>query len=638
MLVKQIESFINELKPLQNVVAIDAELYSSFVSHFKSRDAESELDANDLQFIQEQFKRRWLRDTEGDYTLYPTEVNQLWVRLSKEIAPLSGKSYIQVLFPEVINVLDFNNLSSLTDTENPENLYIGYDPRTLFRKRALCEHLRSQKQKTLSSYREISKKNLTPLTVEELSRLKLCKPRVGVGQFSIGDQVYVDFWDFIKRSILPELNSKDEVPIELLPHLLFLIDRYFELQEAQGEFSLFKKETADFLGFLYKVKPERLGLLYGIKIGSGDELCYLLDILITIHTAKDFVIDDQLKALLTWMYQRNSALQCESKPLANFYRRLQRNSLGQFEESAFTKGSYKRDCLTMLLSLFVLKFEYLPFMGKRISTWDKTNEVFSQAASIYALLEVPLANNDVDALVHLYEHEVQENIKNLLRDTDVLTSITRYSSTLSWCENVRSGTLSRLGVNWYQPELLMYALIRHRSKDLTSKSKISLFLDNLVHTYSQETSELQTHLRVNILFHELLGLLEPMERKSILLLLKLSVTQPVNDLFLIDCSYHIAKKLSFLVGGLPLSSRIHFFSGPPRLAAFDGMGIDASIRRVVEIVAVYKQRVNTLKIDESVSAKLVDYLQKLTKPILSNTEQQEVERSVRSLDSIGAST
>lgn len=639
MLVKRITKFMEDLGSA-SLMKCDTEIHALFLARFAGRAEESMLTKDDIAFMVTQFKERWslVCDTKGDYTLYPGGVNQLWVQLAKEFAPIVKETYLKILLPSIKNTVDFNNLTALTDSERPENLYVGYNQETLYRKRGLCEHLIA-KHYVLSTRRSLSKNNeLRALSIEELTRLKVCEnPK---GAFSIADEPFISFWDFLVKKVFSHLNKDNEPPLDFLPYLLLVIEQYYLLKDEELDFSLFKKALNTFLSFLYKMDLEQVNRFYGCQIQFKGKQYYLLELLIKINSASAFDIDEDLAIILAWMHQINPALYIVNKSLAPVYDSLQLLSPGEPKAGLITANHTLYDCKTMLLSLFVLDFDYLPLCEKSISILDKSNKVFSQAAHIYSLFEPLIAENKTAECAAMYRSVIKRYIAPHDADTGFFTLLTTsFDSTHRWYELVQSGSLTLLDVNWYEPELLMHALVRFRSPDLETHNKIDSFLNELIQTYNQKANELQKQLRVNILFAELLKALDLKDKRVLLMSLQLYFHHDVQSTFLANCTYHIGIHLTRLAV-IRQDNGLNFFSGTRKMERVTFALAENGLTNIGEVVDSCKKHLHLLKrsIEPTLFEKLLDYLQNLGGHIVTCVEKRHAKDSVSVLDSIGAYT
>lgn len=301
------------------------------------------------------------------------------------------------------------------------------------------------------------------------------------------------------------MQDKGSTPIELLPHLLALIEQYHTLKTEEADFKLFKKAAQNLFKFLYQNRLEDINYFYGIEIQHKGKKYYLLDLLIIINKAESYVLDEHLDALATWLYNYNPALQSTSPELESVYAKLKRRNSHRCTDMLSLDDQRElllSQSLSLVLSLFTVEFDYLPLTGSTIKFWDMTNKVFSEAVGIFSLFEPLLINNRVDELFPLYQKVISECITPERSDASVYTWITRYQCVSDWYEHAENNTLSKINVEWFQPEMLIHTLLRFSTDDGRVMSQIDRFLDELIHTYTQNKPELFKKFRVNILFSD----------------------------------------------------------------------------------------------------------------------------------------
>lgn len=638
MLVQNILIFIKDLKGIRDLTPCDIHIYNNFVIKFTHRAPHEKLNSSDIQFLMDIFRERWeeIVDSKNDYMLNIQVFNQYWIQLAKDLASFTNKGYLQILLPGITNTVDFNNLSQLTETVRFENFYLGYGNKVLYRKRGLCEHL-IDKQFVLSTCRDLGTSKLSPLSVDELARLQSCKQRNG--KFSIGEEAFADFWDFVQKKVFPRLQSKGEMRMDLLAHLLGLIEQYYALKTTSANFKFFKQSAQRFFKLIYQNKLDNINCFYGIEIPFKGKNYYLLDFLIVINRSQTYVLDEHLNAIIEWLYQFHPALKIIYRELEPVYAKLEKVSHRDIVRTMAVKESSIDQCLTLILSLFTTEFEYLPLSGNTISLWDMTHTVFSEASGIFLLFEPLLASNKIDDLIPQYEKIIKEFIKPGGSDLSLYTWITRFKSVKDWYKHVENNSLSKIGVNWFQPELLIHVLLRLTPCDPLISSQINTFLDELIHTYAQDKNELLKQLRVNILFSNFIKRLSSQDRKHLMILTQLYHIDDVKNNFLSNCIYHIANSLSHLTT-ITDGGSIQFFTGIRRVNISKLIISLREYEHVNKIVDAFKTRVYSpdLHLDTKLLEKLMVYLRTLSRPILTIKEQQEAQSSARTLDYLGAPT
>ncbi|BCA96850.1 hypothetical protein TUM19329_32110 [Legionella antarctica] len=642
MLVRKILEFINDLKEIRELSPDDMLLIESLEEKFKHCASRQQLNADNIQFLMNCFELRSQQvevGFENDYMLNTGLANQKWIQLAKDIAPLTQKKYVQVLLPKITNSVDFNNLSLLTETERPENFYLGNDNRTLYRKRGLCEHLTTNGF-ILSTHRYLRTNILSAMSIKELTRLQSCKQLNG--GFSIGEEQFTNFWNFLQKKVFTKLQSKGEMPLDLLPHLLSLIDKYYELKTKGSDFKLFKQAAQDFFIQLDKYCLDEINFFYGVEISFKEKKLYLLDFLIVINKVENYVLDEHFSALAEWLFKFNSVLKSKHTELYPFYNQVDRNNLNEGHPGARRDSAQEyslNQCLTMLLSLFTLEFDYLPLTGHTISFWDMTNPVFSEGKKIFSMFKPLLVSNMIDQLVPQYRSFIEEYIVPARAEQSLYILLTRYDSVNDWYRHVDNSTLFKRGVIWFQPELLMHVLLRVRAHVPAIVIQIDKFLDELIHTCAQDNYDLLKQFRVNILFSNFKKKLPEQEQEYLIILLQLYEHRDTHTFFLSNCIDYIVNRLSnissFRTGG-----SIQFFSAVRKIDCSKIVFSPMSYENLNEIIDLIKGRLQSpeLNLDEDLLEKMIIYLRTLSRPILSIEELQEDISRARTGDYLGAPT
>ena len=637
MLVQSILKLIEDLNKFKNLASIDVLLLNNLRHHIEHLPPNQQLEDGDFRFLLDCFKVRWdnIVDTEHDYMLNPGPTNQRWIAFAKELAPFTNKNYLQILLPSITNTIDFNNLTALTETERLQNFYLGDGNKVLYRKRGLCEHL-IDKNYALSSCRELSTSKLSALSIEELSRLQSCKQING--QFSVQGEFFTDFWDFLRKKVFTRLQTQGKMSLDLLPHLLILIEHYHTLKDNNDSYSLFKQSVHDFFKCIAKHKLEDINFFYGVEIPYKGKTFYLLDFLIVMQKADCYVLDDHFNALMEWLYTYDPALRTTNTKLEPFYKRLEQRC-GHPQKHQEQNQNLLIRCLNFLLSLFTVNFDFIPFTGENISFWDISKSVFSEAGELFFLLAPPLAKNQTTELTARYQNVIEQFILPGSNDSSLYTWATRYQNVYDWYDCAKSNTLSKMGVNWYEPELIMHTLSRYKSNSPASMPQINKFLDELMRTYAQDNNELHKRLRVNVLFSNFIKELSIEEQRYLHLLLQLYQKYDVKNNFLNNCVYHIAHRLSQM-GTTKEGGAIQFFSGIRRVdvTKFDisATGVD----HLSTVIDAFKTKLYSpdFIVAPQLLDKMMTYLRSISRPILTIKEHEDAKSNANTLDYLGAPT
>ncbi|HHF7366999.1 TPA: hypothetical protein ACPSKY_002123 [Legionella bozemanae] len=634
MLVQRILDFIQTLEREGNLSSCDAKLHECLFERFSKRIAGDDLTRDDFFYLLACYKSRWeaIVDRDDDYTRNPSTINQHWIDLAKELAPLVRINYLKILIPTLVNEKDLNDFSSLDETVNLFNFYLGHGEKTLYRKLSFCSHLESW-QFELSTYR--ADKKLSVVTVDELARLKLCKQTSR--EVSVNSESFKNFWDLMRKKVFVRLRNRGHMPIAFLPHLLELIEQYYSLKERGLDFTHFKKEINNLFRRLYDYNLADVNFLYGTKIEYKENEEYLLDLFIALHTANNYdEINYEIQTLGKWLFAFNSDLQATRKELQPVYQ----DRAGKIAEKPFIKTDAFVNCCKLLVSLFTTQFELSFFFTRQThSLWDKKANVFPEAYGIFTVLLPLIAANKPKALEDAYEEIIQDIIIPARRDNSFYTWFTRYQPTIKWLELVQDCKLNELGVHWFEPELLFNALQLFDTKNPSVQMRINHLLDDIIQTYAQHQNELMKQFRVNILFTEFLNGLSEYHSKRLLILIKLCDLERAKSQFLSNCTKHINAQIAQLSQSTESSSLCFFSRIRNKSERVDLFKLPEKAKDVESMIIEYKTQLSALSVEPGKAENISTYLFKIGQPILTVTQKEKAKNSGRPiLDYIGQYT
>ncbi|WP_131793831.1 hypothetical protein [Fluoribacter gormanii] len=616
MLVQRILDFIETLKKESPLSPCDQKLRECLSERFSKNNPTDILNQDDFLFLIACYKTRWDSIVDdNDYMLNPSAINLHWIDLARELGPLTKINYLKILIPTLSNEKDLNDFSSLNETVNLFNFYLGYGGNTLYRKLSFCRHLEKWRFE-LSTYR--ADKKLSVVTVDELARLKLCKQTER--QVSVDTEIFKNFWDLMRKKVFVNLRAQGRMPIALLPHLMELVERYYYLQTNKVEFVEFKKEIEKFFHRLYEYELADVNFLYGSKIKYKQNEEYLVDLFIALHTAKNYSeLDYEIETLSKWLFKYNPDLKATSKELEPVYQELSEEV--EEKEEAFIKTDAFINCCKLIVSLFTTQFELsLLFTQQTSSLWDIENTVFPEAYTILTVLLPLIAANKPKALETAYEDIIRDIILPARKDTGWFACFTRHKQTIRWFDLVRDCKYNELGVYWFEPERLFNALLLFNTNNDAVKTRTNHFLDDIIQTYAQDENELMKQFRVNVLFSEFLNGLSEHHCTHLLRLIKLCDLDIAKFRFLSNCSKHINKQASRLCQTIESSSPC-FFSMPQKgdkvkLFKF------SEAKDVQSMIVDYKNHLYELTLDAKKLEKISNYLFKIGQPILSVTQKE----------------
>ncbi|WP_392538711.1 hypothetical protein [Legionella sp. 227] len=620
MLVQQILDFIKTLEKEGTPIPCDKVLSECLSERFSKKPAGSKLTSDDLHFLLTCYKSRWeaIVDKDDDYTRNPSASNLAWIALAKELAPLAKINYLKILIPTLSNEKDLNDFSSLNETVNLFNFYLGHGGKTLYRKWSFCKHLENR-QFTLSTYR--SDRKLTAVTIDELARLKLCK--VTAREVSVNDEHFKNFWDLLRKKVFVNLSAQGNMPIALLPHMLALIERYYYLRAHSLDFSLFKNEVRSFFARLYRYELADVNFLYGTKIAYKEDEQYMLDLFINLYTANDFMdLDYEIQTLSKWLFDINPDLKAVSKELGPFYQGLSKD-IKDADRPVVPSEAFV-NCCKLLVSLLTTQFELSIFFTRQThSLWDKKNTVFPEAYGIFTILLPLIAANKPKALEDAYAKIIKDIVIPASEDNTWYTWFTRSNSTIKWLELVQNCKLNELGVYWFEPEILFNALKLFDTRNESVQKQINSLLDDIIQTYAQNQNDLMKQLRVNILFTEFLETLTEDHRVYILRLISTCDPKIAKSNFLNNCTKYINRQVSELCQR-PTSSSSAFFPLLTKLDHKKLFHLTDGIKDVETMMSEYKTQLSKLNIEPSFGEKISNYLMKISHPILSAAQKENV--------------
>lgn len=639
MIVQRILILIERLKQSDALIACDDLLCDALITRFSARNPQDTLLEEDLTCLIDWFAYRWqeIQDSPSDYTLNPLGTNVHWIAFAKSLASVTDKSYLNVLIPSATNTIDFNNLSLLSETTRLENFYLGHDKAVLYRKRALCEHLIKVHFK-LSTCRDIHTRKLSAMSINELSRLQSCQQPNGA--FSIENEHFISFWDFLEKKTFTRLQAKGGLPHNVIPCLLGLIQQYHHLKARQADFKLFKRALENFLTVLYRTDIDNVNYFYGLHVHFNNQDRYLLHALVVMHQAKTYDIDLLMNDLAICLSTSVASDLIDLNPMSQ---RLSQGCLHHPTSAPSLPHHSESDllpsCFRLVISLLTTPFSVYPFMGSAISLWDKTNTVFSEAATMYHRLLPFIESDDTEKMLDAYRDIMRTIVKPANADTNFFTRMMRFDARNTWYRHVEDCTLSKMGVFYFEPEILLHTLSNENTDDPIMRAQIHLFLDELVHTYSQNNSNLLKILRVNVLFAVFLKQFAPEDQEKLLFRITSSEAYGAKIHFNLDVMRYIARRLE-RIESIQSISGTRFFSASLPVEQLSLFFFPRHHETISQIIDGFKEKLHAYN-PKPIAAKfeqMMAYLIHLNRPILTVLEREEVDRSVRMLDYLNAPT
>ncbi len=316
MLVRRIKEFINQLQVSEKSSSFDEFFLQSLIDQFSSFREDDSLNEAEIACLENIFQQRWkqIADSVDDYTFDPRGINEIWIKLATDLAEEQRKSYLHILMPVVSNSIDPIILTRLTDCPELRGFYLGEDGVTLHRVRGLFE--RMQKKHSFSTFMDTKKYTPRPLSLRELLRIR--EKNGNDLKFDFSGIVYSNFWDYLKRQIMPSFQNSGECPRHLLPALVDVVEIYFlttsrgqDLQEVRTRLLTWSKS-------LLEAPIDMVNYLYGQEINVGGQSVYLLEILLDCLQGKA-TIDAEITGIARWLAGVDPSLICKHDKLSRIY-------------------------------------------------------------------------------------------------------------------------------------------------------------------------------------------------------------------------------------------------------------------------------------------------------------------------------
>ncbi|MFA5960191.1 MAG: hypothetical protein WC785_06710 [Tatlockia sp.] len=326
MLVDRVNTFTEELSQVQaELHSTDKTFVETFRNAFKNRVSNTALDANDLEWIQQQFAFRWqgrkdgdkgcADDYERDYTFNTQGANGVLIAFAKELSVELNKPFLLILIPVLVNESDPYKISSLAEIEDPRVIFLGSDNKTWYRVLAFYRLLQEPYgilgifEKTLSS-------NLRAFTLGEIYRLR--SKRGEELALHLNGKTYSNFWDYVVHEKIEDWQKKGSCPTHTLPLLLKVIESYFSDNETKNNFEPFRMRLKRFQVALNACPIADVNYLYGIQIPINGSTHYLVEILVDcLQNSED--LSEKLRGVAHWLCEFDLSLTSRLEQLDSVY-------------------------------------------------------------------------------------------------------------------------------------------------------------------------------------------------------------------------------------------------------------------------------------------------------------------------------
>lgn len=381
-------------------IEFDNRLIEEMSARFSRQSDEHLLTEDDLSYIKAVFQKRWLKvfDTGLDYTAKVDGINQLWILLAHKIEEQSNDiSYLQILFPNLRIDTDPNNFKKISDKQDCLELFVAGD-QSLHLILSLIEHIDRQKFQ-LSTYRNnnglsnasaiASDKSRTyPLSILELSRFK----RSAGKSFKFYENNYDNFWAFLSERVFPALQKYGDLPTHLFPLFLGVVKGYFENKLQPAPFDNFKLELKSWMDCLLECSVHDVNQFYGVRLPYRGEDVYLFELLIEVHEARDYVIDEPLITLAQWILKENPSFAMRDKAFDSIYQEL--GMASYFSLQDFKQNIQK--CLQQRPHSNSLAKKLVLLLSLTENATEISSEMIEQLKEIYRLRWDAIIDTELD--------------------------------------------------------------------------------------------------------------------------------------------------------------------------------------------------------------------------------------------------
>lgn len=315
MLESSLREFLIKLASLADLTEIDRNIL---------RVAQQQLDDSrrtegvviDSEYLLSLFLNRWkaVKDTSDDYTICYSLANQLWIAFAKELENKLNLTYLQLLFPDVINLKDPNGFSVLAHCRDTYRFYLADDDKTLCR---ISTHVeRMARGQPLSTYERNKFSRVYPLSLKELLRIR---KKTGF-EFPYKTYRYTGFWDYLKLEVMPGWKNKASCPRSAVAELYKLAQLFFADQNAALD--QFREQVVFFSRLLREFTPSETNALYGQIVYLDKKPFFLVDILLDMLTQNRSELVLKMAGVAGWLRSYDASFVLRDNAIAPAYRKL----------------------------------------------------------------------------------------------------------------------------------------------------------------------------------------------------------------------------------------------------------------------------------------------------------------------------
>ncbi|MDP1603126.1 MAG: hypothetical protein Q8M03_07660 [Legionella sp.] len=305
-----------------NLSESDVGILNDFKTRLSSLTSADNLTETDIDWLRSIVTHRWnINDS----------IDVEWLELVKSIDTEINESYRRILMPDKNdNDIVDENLLILKQSTNCTDLKSSRTHFDLFHLSTITDYCHL---KLLTSFKlklaEIES-NITAEGYVSAASFDEIKALFSLPWMSVIDKNddlslsvsldYLTFWHYLVEKSNKDWQQNGELPVNLLPELLNLIDNYYQVS-TEEDFIKFNKSLRMFINSLVLYPLENLNHLYGMIVEHNGKSIYLLQLIIECFQDVSG-IDSNLRSIAKWIYSVDHSLVAKSEQLIPVYQDL----------------------------------------------------------------------------------------------------------------------------------------------------------------------------------------------------------------------------------------------------------------------------------------------------------------------------
>ncbi len=214
------------------------------------------------------------------------------------------------------------------------------------------------------------------------------------------------------------------------------------------------------------------------------------------------------------------------------------------------QGDYGSSVLSVILSLFVFPFE----KKCPVSFWDQEHLIFEEGIVLYKELLSCVENktpHDKNDFSDVFEKIIAPYASTISSPTPAFSK---------WFDHVKGNSLHEVGIYWFEPECIFNSVLQFVMQHVGLKEsnlkvmdrlikEVDTFLQDVLCTYSQNHTDIDKRMRINIFFNHFCSKLAEDERKQLITLIigNRDLKPKPTERFLLDSIHYINIRLATIM-------------------------------------------------------------------------------------------